>query len=325
MEKIFDDVYLVHVPLPKSPLKYVNSYIITGEKPLVIDTGFNTEESYSVLNDALSELKIKRPSFFITHIHADHIGLIGRFPENYGVHISEEEYKIIEDSSGTNDYWLRMNEYLMRNGLPEEDLKIAFGILNSIFVGTYPDLLKINFISMKEGSVITTGNRKLRVLITPGHSPGHACLYDERDEILFSGDHILFTITPNITWWPSLQNSLERYIISLEKMKEIRIRNTLPGHGEIGGEPYKRIEEIIEHHKKRLNEIMGALDGELNAFQVAASIKWNVMNGEWNLFPKMQKYFALGETIAHLIYLENMGLLSRIERNGKIYYKKILK
>ncbi|MGC8598602.1 MAG: MBL fold metallo-hydrolase, partial [Thermoplasmata archaeon] len=321
MENILDDVYLVRVPLPRSPLKYINSYIIAGENTLVIDTGFNTDISFNALNDALNELGIKNPRFFITHIHADHIGLVGRYKNNSGVLISGEEYRIIENSSGTNDYWLRMNEYLMRNGFPEEDLNVAFGILNSIFIGTYPDLLSIKFQPLREGDLVRAGKMDLRVIITPGHSPGHACLYDAKNKILFSGDHILFTITPNITWWPSLENSLESYMNSLNRIKSLDIERTLPGHGMPGGDPSKRIDEIIYHHHERLEEILNVLDGEMDAYSVASLIKWNVMNGEWNIFPKTQKYFALGETIAHLHYLEEKGKVKRIERNGKFFYK----
>lgn len=130
MEKILEDIYLVRVPLPGSPLKYTNSYIITGENPLIVDTGFNTKESYTVLNNAIEELGIKRKTFFVTHIHADHIGPVGKYAGESYVIISDEEYKIIEMSSGRDDYWMELNNNLLKNGFPVDDLEYAFEILN---------------------------------------------------------------------------------------------------------------------------------------------------------------------------------------------------
>ncbi len=322
MQEIFDGIFRAKIPLPGSPLKYVNSYIFDGDPALVIDTGFNTEESFLALKEALDELKIKNVQFFITHIHADHIGLVGRYGKNSRIFISREEYKIIEKSSGSSDYWIKMNEYLLKNGFPEDDLKHAFNILNKIFIGTYPDLLSMKFLPVEEGNIVDAGRVKLSVIFTPGHSPGHACLYDHNNKLLFSGDHILFTITPNITWWPTLENSLEVYMESLKKIRSLPVEKTFPGHGEMGVNPGERIDEILEHHERRLHEILDAMDGEMTAYEVAASIKWNVMNGEWNIFPRTQKYFALGETIAHLIYLEKRGFVKKYEKERKIYYKK---
>ncbi|MEM3220132.1 MAG: MBL fold metallo-hydrolase [Thermoplasmata archaeon] len=325
MDEVFDGIYRVKVPLPKSPLRFVNSYIVMGNIPLIIDTGFNNDESFEVLNNAIEELGIKNMMFFVTHIHADHIGLIGRYLNNSGIFISQEEYKIIEESSSSNDYWIKMNEYLIKNGFPKEELELAFNSLNKIFIGTYPNLLSMKFLPMKEEEKIIVNGMNFSVINTPGHSPGHACLYNNENGIIFSGDHILFTITPNITWWPSMEDSLKNYMDSLKKIRDLKIEKTFPGHGEMGGNPKVRIEEILKHHEKRLEEIVNVMDGELTPYEIASSIRWNLLNGEWNIFPKTQKYFALGETIAHLVYLERKNIVRKFERNGIIYYKKTLK
>ena len=56
------------------------------------------------------------------------------------------------------------------------------------------------------------------------------CFYEEENKILISGDHILFDITPNITRWPELDNSLKVYLASLEKVKDLDVNLVLPGH-----------------------------------------------------------------------------------------------
>ncbi|RLI73095.1 MBL fold metallo-hydrolase, partial [Archaeoglobales archaeon] len=153
------------------------------------------------------------------------------------------------------------------------------------------------------------------------HSPGHMCLYEAERKILFSGDHILFDITPNITWWPTLNNSLEEYLRNLEKIYELEVELTLPGHRNIWRNHKKRIEELREHHKKRLNETLEAVKkGAKTAWEVAPHISWDIKFKKWEELPVTQKWFAVGETIAHLHHLEKEGLLKKEERDGKILF-----
>jgi len=79
--------------------------------------------------------------------------------------------------------------------------------------------------------MIDIGRYSFRCIETPGHSPAHFCLYEAKNKILVSGDHILFDITPNITFWPQLDNSLKSYLDSLDKVYNLDVNLVLPGHG----------------------------------------------------------------------------------------------
>jgi glyoxylase-like metal-dependent hydrolase (beta-lactamase superfamily II) len=80
IEELLTDLYRVEIPLPRSPLKALNSYIVKGNgRFLIIDTGMNREECLRPMRSALQKLDIdlNKTDFFITHLHADHSGLVG--------------------------------------------------------------------------------------------------------------------------------------------------------------------------------------------------------------------------------------------------------
>ena len=80
-EEIFPGLYRIKIPLPESPLKYLNSYVIkSDDKNLIIDTGFNRKECLDAMNNGLKEINVDLADcdFFITHLHADHFGLIAK-------------------------------------------------------------------------------------------------------------------------------------------------------------------------------------------------------------------------------------------------------
>ena len=137
-----------------------------------------------------------------------------------------------------------------------------------------------------------------------------------------SGDHILIDITPNITYWPELENSLKHYLENLEKVYPLDVSLVLPGHRSIWNDHRKRIEELQEHHQDRLNEVLSALEGgDKTAWEVAPCITWDIEFDSWEQFPTTQKWFAIGETIAHLHYLEEDGSIRKKTTNDhKILY-----
>ena len=83
----------------------------------------------------------------------------------------------------------------------------------------------------------------------------------------------------------------------------------------------ERIAELQEHHECRLNEVVAALEkGEMTAWDIASHLSWDISVSSLDLFPFIQKWFALGETIAHIIYLEAEGRVKRKEKDNRILY-----
>jgi hypothetical protein len=111
---------------------------------------------------------------------------------------------------------------------------------------------------------------------------------------------------------------LKHYLASLDKVAGLQVDLILPGHRRLIRNHDARIAELKQHHAHRLNEVLAILGGgPLNAFQVAARMTWDIKADSWDAFPVAQKWFATGEAIAHLRYLEEEGKLAR-KKSGKI-------
>jgi glyoxylase-like metal-dependent hydrolase (beta-lactamase superfamily II) len=182
----------------------------------------------------------------------------------------------------------------------------------------------MDFTVVNDGDAIDIGNFHFRCVATPGHSPGHTCLYEAEKKILVAGDHILFDITPNITYWVDMEDSLGKYLVSLEKVNTLDVELVLTGHRRLVHDLHGRVRELQEHHRARLNEVLIALgDGEKNILQTAPYISWNITAKTWEEFPAQQKWFAFGETMAHVKHLEFNGKVRGKIRNGSMAYSLV--
>ena len=82
------------------------------------------------------------------------------------------------------------------------------------------------------------------------------------------------------------------------------------------------MEELIEHHRVRVEEITGLLkqEGAMDAYSTAKQMTWDMDYDSWDEFPLMQKWFASGEALAHLKHLELNGSVSRFMENNRFYF-----
>ena len=322
-EEILPDLYRIEIQLPKSPLKTLNSYLVRGEgRFLIIDTGMNHESCLHAMLTDLEKLGVDLDTtdFYITHLHADHLGLVEHLAtESSKVYFNEVEAPIANSVIAKPEERVQqfMSLYLA-HGFPENEFKKA---MESHPGYLYRPKQQIDFCVLKEGDTINIGDYSFQCIETPGHSPGHMCLYEGKEKILVSGDHILSDITPNITCWFELENALKEYLTSLDKIYAFEVELVLPGHRSILNDHRKRINELREHHKNRLHEILSALEkGDKTGWEVSPFITWNIDVSSWELFPAAQKVFAVGEAIAHLDYLEMDKKVSKKIVNNKIVY-----
>ncbi|NME36574.1 MULTISPECIES: MBL fold metallo-hydrolase [Fusobacterium] len=323
VELIYENpkIYRIFVPLPENPLKLLNSYvIITENRNLIIDTGFKREECLKALLGGLKELKLEleKTDIFLTHLHSDHCGLINKLTtDNNKVYMSEIDYDyLIGNLIGDN--WKKIEERFKEEGFPND---IAFRLKESNHAKRFaPDKI-FEVIKLKNEDKIQIGDTELIGIHTPGHTPGHMCLYIPKEKILFSGDHVLFDITPNITSWLEKKDSLGDYIESLKKIKKLDIKTTFPGHREIGISIYDRIDSILNHHKERLEELLEVLSKKdsQTAYEIASQMTWNTRGKGWNEFPDNQKWFATGETMSHLDYLYCRNKIEKILDKDNFY------
>lgn len=320
------EIYRMLIPLPENPLKTLNSYLIKSEnRNLLIDTGFNRPECHKALIENLKELNVdmEKTDIFLTHLHSDHTGLINKIAhKNSKAYIGKIDYEyMFENLEGFN--WEESEKRFASEGFPYEIIeRLRDTNQAKIFA---PDGM-FESILVEDGYKFNVDKLEFTVILTSGHTPGHTCLYLEKEKLLFSGDHILFDITPNITSWLRVKDSLRNYIESLEKIKKLEITKTFPGHRATSDNVYSRIDEIIEHHKSRLTDTLEVIKEKsakegLTAYEIASFMKWNMRGKSWTEFPDNQKWFAVGETLSHLDYLFNENKIEKFKDNDIYKYK----
>jgi len=299
-EEVASNIYRVEIPLPAIPLKALNSYVIKGqERHLVVDCGLRRKECRVAMRAGLDALGIDLADtdFFITHFHVDHLGLVSD--------LATKRSRIYLNGPDAARIAMPKVEDALAAGFPPEEIDAAFRAHPG---ARYGARLPIPFSMPQDGQMITAGEYKLRCVATPGHSFGHLCLYEEEHNILFSGDHILKEITSNIQAWFDGWNPLKEYLQSLGRIGKLAVTLVLPGHGRIFTDIIARIAELKEHHAMRAKELLSVMKrGPRTAYQLASGMTWDIVCDSFERFPISQKWFATGETVAHLVFLEEMG------------------
>jgi len=319
IDTIRPGLHRIEVPIPRSPLKAVNSYVLTSrDRNLVIDTGMRRPECEEALRGGLAELAIdlSATDFFITHLHADHLGLVGELATDTScVYFNRPDGELIEAGIQDPGVWYEpVIDRARKGGFSDEEIEEALRRHPGLRFSptSYPD-----FVFVDDGDELEIGDYRFVVVATPGHTPGHLCLYEPSLKILMSGDHVLGDITPNITMWRENDDSLGDYLESLEKVAKLDVELALPGHRTAIEDCRGRIAELEEHHRRRLAEVMAILaDRSATAYEVASKMTWDIVAKSWPDFPVVQKWFAVSEAAAHLYYLERRDKVFVEEREG---------
>jgi glyoxylase-like metal-dependent hydrolase (beta-lactamase superfamily II) len=324
-KEILPGLYRIKVPLPGSPLKATNSYVIKGAgRSLIIDTGWNREDCMTALVSGLGEcgVDLRQADFFITHAHVDHFGLASALAtDGARIYLSQADAAEI-NAADAPGYWEREANFARMRGFPEEELKKVFA---NHPARRYMSEGHISFSILKDGDTISIGDYLFKCIGTPGHTEGHICLYEPSKKVFICGDHMLIDITPNILLLSDARNSLKEYLVSLDKVYDLDVELVLPGHGSIFKDHKKRIRELKQHHQIRLKEVISILGkGKQNVFQIASQMTWDIGYKSWDLFPPAQKWFAFGEAMAHLKYLEEEGKVrEEIEGQGIVFFMEV--
>jgi glyoxylase-like metal-dependent hydrolase (beta-lactamase superfamily II) len=228
--EIRENIYRIPVVLPGNPLKELNSYLIRDpERSLLIDTGFRFPACKEALLAGFGELgeDPEGVDIFLTHLHADHSGLSSEIVgEGRHIYLSEPDGAWLRRIPTAGDRWASYQSWDTLAGMPPDIIE-QMQVLNPAVRFAPPDGAR--YTMLKDGDVLRAGGYELRCVLTPGHSPGHMCLWDEHSGLMFTGDHVLFDITPNITAWPDVEDSLGNYLKSLRAVRKYPVKTALPG------------------------------------------------------------------------------------------------
>lgn len=313
MKEIFKNIYMGDVVLPHSPLKSLNSYIIKGKnRSLIIDTGFDAPETEAGFFGELEALGIEpgKADLYLTHLHADHTGLAAKFQQRYGgrVYCSAIDADYV-NAMANADYFTTHQHSPEFLGLENDGH--FFDMHPAVIYGPKE---KVDFVIVKEGDIIKAGDYAFQVISLPGHTPDLTALYESTHKLLFSGDHILDKITPNISFWRfEFGDILGTYLDSLDKVAAMNVDLVFPSHRTLILHHRSRIAELKAHHQARLEDIIEILqkaDTPLTVAQVAAQMRWDFRAKDFDAFPPAQKWFASGEAMAHLEHLRAKNIVT---------------
>lgn len=322
IKEVFPGVWTFPIPLPDSPLKWLNCYVIKAYsegRDLLIDTGFRHPLCLEALKKAMARLELvpERTDVFLTHVHPDHTGNAAYLQKaGCRIFMSAVDYEL-ELRRRHTDFAFRFR--LDEGGIPEETRLLMER--NDSISALMPESFNAELVN--DGDVLGRGEFELRCLAMPGHSPGHMCLYSPERKLLFLGDHVLYEISPHITALPSAPDALGDYLESLRRLSTLDVALALPAHRNFEGYSLAgRIAELIAHHEARLDETEKIVRsrGGLCAFDIAGLMTWNIRAVSWQDFPPSQQVFAYSETLSHLDYLVKRKRISCREEAGVKYY-----
>lgn len=308
VQEIRKNLYRIPVTLPNSPLKVLNSYVIKGDdRNLIIDTGFRRPECMQSIQEGLSELNIdmENTDIILTHLHADHSGLAADLAtEQTRVFISRKELPWMTKAD-RKSIRSRDRSGFHRLGFPENELE---QMTSSASWNLASDESFTAYLPIDDGECFTYGGYELRAIETPGHTPAHMCFWIEKEKIMLTGDHVLFDISPNITNWTELPDTLGAYLDSLRAIDKYDVELALPGHRETGNF-HERIADIIAHHGARLEECLSIIQESpgRTPYEITGMMKWKIRSASWEDFPLGQKWFAVGEAFSHIWHLAMTG------------------
>ena len=296
LNEVADKVFELRLPIPFED-GLVNVFIfIDGEHADLLDCGMNAEESLDLIRGALRHLgSLRLRKLVVTHIHPDHYGaagtLAGRGKADLYIHRLEvplvhPRYVELEQLVA------EVRNYLLVNGVPADEAETLSNSQRALSQVVSPAEPAVE---LDGAELLDLGNHRLRVEWTPGHSPGHICLHDPEHQLLFAGDHILPDLSPNIGLHPqSTPDPLHEYMDGLVRMAALEPKTVLPAHGRPFADIKGRVESLISHHRRRLDQIVQIVgDQEKSGWRVALDL-WGPRD---NLY---EKRLALQEALAHL-------------------------
>jgi glyoxylase-like metal-dependent hydrolase (beta-lactamase superfamily II) len=323
--EIIPGLYQIRLEIPIRSLGYVYSYFAEdGEDNLLIDTGWPSEKSFIDLENALKEIDVPLTTIgtiIISHLHPDHFGLAEQIrdlaPDSKLLIHESDTRLILESYEDYKGFIAQLHYWLSQNGTPEEELKAmleASSEMLNFFRPPKPTGI------VKGEEIIKVGKKwNFQVIPTPGHTIGNICLYDRKSKVLFSGDHILPTITPNISLGPFyMGDPLGDYLNSLDRVNQLDVDLVLPSHEYVFSNLREKVQEIKAHHDERLNEAITLLRTTpehlpMSGYWTASKLKWH--SGPWDTLGPWERRAAVMETLAHLEYLKRRGKIVEVDES----------
>lgn len=319
--ELAEGVWRVRVPLPLSYLRYVSAYLFrTTDGFVVIDPGWDTREARRTLLQGFHNCGLKLRDLrgiLVTHAHADHVSLSGWLQKETGAWVAagHQEWKSPWVRRDVGAVLAERKRYLGECGVAADEFAGLLANWPLPGPGHQPPVINA---WLAEGDMIDTSSGPLRVIATPGHSPGHVCFLADDRAGLFCGDHILARVTSHIAGNGTAgSDPLGDYLSSLDRVGGMHGLRALPGHGPVVEDLGARAHAVREHHRRRLDNVTDAV-GETphTPWDTAQNVQWFA---PWAELGPGARRAAVSETLAHLDHLVSRGTLALVQHGPRMY------
>ena len=322
--EIAPGVLWLRMPLPFA-LNHVNLWLIEERDGFaLVDCGYGDATTRAIwqrhFGTTLAHAPIRR--IVATHCHPDHLGNAAWLAAHFGctVAMSQAEFFAAHAMIGQQASFGQadVGALFARHGMNAEHLADLEARGNAYHRGV-PEAPHA-FARLIGGDEIALGPWRWRVIAGYGHSPEHASLAAADAKLLISGDMLLPRISTNVAVWPGEPDAdpVARFLASLRAFAALPADTlVLPSHGPPFRGIAARVAKLVEHHAQRLDELHQAL-ADARGPRSAQDVIPVLFRRELDL---QQRFFAMGEAIAHLNHLWRGGRATRhVANDGAIRY-----
>lgn len=325
--RIAPGISWARIPMPGS-LGHINSWLLDdadadGDGVAIVDTGICltmcSDEWKALYAGALKGARVTR--VIGTHLHPDHIGLAGWIAKKRGVKLWMTRGEmltaraIVADSSDTapDEVLAQSRAAGWDDAALEAAKKRGWNMFRQMI---FP--LPRSYVRMTDGDIIDMGAHRWRVVTGSGHSPEHACLWNEREGVLVSGDQVLPRISSNVSVNITEPDAdpLGEWLASIDKLLAVLPPDLIvcPAHGEPFKGLHVRLMALRDEHRMRLYNLAESIAKAPMRAVDSFPLLFNRPIGEHN------QGLATGEALAHLKRLEVEGRVKREDRDGVWWY-----
>src|SRR5687768_1189651 len=301
----------------------VNVYLIREEPLTLIDTGPKTREALEALKEGLRRERVRVSDIrriVLTHAHEDHCGLAKQLRDEAKdaevfVHGWETGHRMGRLEYGEN------RALLARAGVPADELegmrRMYEGVrrfADALDDHEHAELVDDDEIKFERGS--------LRVVHTPGHTPGSCSFLREADRTIIAGDCVLKRITPNPVLSPDPVDptrrfrSLAEYLVSLARLRALSPTLVHGGHGDVVDD----YEELFHRYLRAINERQAEV---IRLLPKAGATAWDVSREMFPGTDDVHRFLAVSEAVAHLDLAHSENKLAvELGADGREVYRK---